>query len=63
MTNSENEEKLGIQATCPECHKLFKLAWHVYDLKDQTIRMRLCVSDGMDSLIIQCPHCNYEEEP
>ncbi len=56
---------------CPQCGKLFELEWDnegmIYDAeldkyKEATLKISSCPSGGVYTVLINCPHCSYEEE-
>jgi hypothetical protein len=58
MDSATQQKEPPFQATCPECKQTFVLSCHEYSYKG-TIRVSSCLSAGVYSVEIHCPHCEH----
>ncbi len=57
----ETTERRLRNQDCPQCRKGFELTWNDYSGRPQTLFIRGCPSGGIYDVLINCPHCDYEE--
>lgn len=59
INDKREPPKEGVNCCCEKCQRFFTLVYGDYERQDNTLKISACLSGGIYSVEVICPHCKH----